>query len=95
MTATHSPNLCNGTAYLFALPDANEQELLNLLGEPPHANFHIIKDVDYKMRSQMDFLLACSGTATLENALLGVPMVVAYKLSWPTYHIAKAVIKVK
>ena len=43
----------------------------------------------------MDFVLTCSGTATLENALLGVPMVVAYKLSWITYHIAKAVIKVK
>ncbi len=42
----------------------------------------------------MDFLLACSGTATLENALLGVPMVVAYKLFWPTYEIAKRVIKV-
>ena len=43
----------------------------------------------------MDFLLACSGTATLENALLGVPMVVAYKMFWPTYQIAKMVIKVR
>ena len=84
----------NTQAYLFALPNANEKELLAYLGEPPHPNFHIIKDSDYAMRSQMDFLLACSGTATLENALLGVPMVVAYKLSWITYHIAKAVIKV-
>lgn len=85
----------NTQAYLFALPDADEKYLLSLLGEKPHSNFHIIKDTDYKMRSQMDYLLACSGTATLENALLGVPMVVAYKLSWATYHIAKAVIKVK
>lgn len=84
----------NTQAYAFALPDANEQDLLSYLGETPHPHFHIVKDVDYKMRSQMDFLLACSGTATLENALLGVPMVVAYKLSWATYHIAKAVIKV-
>jgi len=84
----------NTQAYVFALPDANEQHLLSYLGEAPHANFHIIKDVDYQMRGQMDFLLACSGTATLENALLGMPMVVAYKLSWATYHIAKAVIKV-
>ena len=43
----------------------------------------------------MDFLLACSGTATLENALLGVPMTVAYKMFWPTYQIAKMVIKVR
>lgn len=84
----------NTQAYLFALPDADEKELLALLGETPHENFHLVKDTHYEMRSQMDFLLACSGTATLENALLGVPMVVAYKLSWMTYHIAKAVIKV-
>lgn len=84
----------NTQAYLFALPDAKEEDLLALLGEKPHPNFQIVKDQNYQTRSQMDFLLACSGTATLENALLGVPMVVAYKLSWITYHIAKAVIKV-
>ncbi len=81
-------------AYLFALPDANEADLLALLGEAPHPNFKIVKDKNYQIRSQMDFILACSGTATLENALLGVPMVVAYKLFWPTYQIAKAIIKV-
>ena len=43
----------------------------------------------------MDYLLACSGTATLENALLGVPMLVAYKLFGPTYLIARLVAKVE
>ncbi len=85
----------NTQAYLFALPDADEQKFLDLLGENPHPNFHIVKDKNYELRSQMDFLLACSGTATLENALLGVPMLVAYKMFWPTYQIAKMVIKVK
>ncbi len=85
----------NTQAYLFALPDADEQKFLDLLGEKPHPNFHIVKDKNYEQRSQMDFLLACSGTATLENALLGVPMLVAYKMFWPTYRIAKMVIKVK
>ena len=81
--------------YMFLLPDADEQFFRNLLGEEPHPNFHFVKDVNYQQRRQMDFLLACSGTATLENALLGVPMVVAYKMFWPTYQIAKMVIKVK
>lgn len=85
----------NTQAYLFLLPDRDEKDVLKLLGEEPHANFHIVKDKNYEMRSRMDFLLACSGTATLENALLGVPMAVAYKMFWPTYQIAKAVIKVK
>ena len=54
-----------------------------------------LKDKNYEKRQKMDFLFACSGTATLENALLGVPMVVAYKMFWPTFQIAKMVIKVR
>jgi len=74
-------------ASLFLLPDADEK--------PVHPQFHFVKDKNYQHRREMDFLLACSGTATLENALLGIPMVVAYKMFWPTYQIAKMVIKVK
>ncbi len=81
--------------YIFLLPDADEKEFIRLMGEEPPANFHFVKETDYKVRAQMDFLLACSGTATLENALLGVPMLVAYKLFGPTYLIARLVAKVK
>ena len=84
----------NTQAYMFLLPDADEKVFLDLIGEKPHENFHFVKDTHYAKRAEMDFLLACSGTATLENALLGIPMVVAYKLFWPTYEIAKRVIKV-
>lgn len=38
--------------------------------------------------------VVASGTATLETAIAGVPMVVTYRTSWPTYLAAKAVIKV-
>ena len=85
----------NTQAYVFLLPDADEKTFINLMGEQPPANLHFIKETDYKVRSQMDFLLACSGTATLENALLGVPMLVAYQLFWPTYAIARMIIQVK
>ena len=85
----------NTQAYMFLLPEADENIFLQLIGEKPHENFHLVKDKNYELRSQMDFLFACSGTATLENALLGIPMTVAYKMFWPTYQIAKMVIKVK
>jgi len=42
----------------------------------------------------MDAAIVASGTATLETALLNVPMVVIYKTSWLTYAIAKNVIKI-
>lgn len=80
--------------YLFLLPEANPADFVKLLGEQPHPNFHFVKETDYKLRAQMDYLLTCSGTATLENALLGVPMLVAYKMFWPTYMIARQIIKV-
>ena len=84
----------NTQGYMFLLPTANEKDFIKLFGEQPPQNFHFVKETDYKLRGQMDFLLACSGTATLENALLGVPMLVAYKMLYPTYLIARAVIKV-
>ncbi|MDO8756950.1 MAG: lipid-A-disaccharide synthase [Elusimicrobiota bacterium] len=56
---------------------------------------HLVREQDYRERAALDLAICSSGTATLENALLGVPMVVVYKLSWPTYAIARALVKVK
>lgn len=55
----------------------------------------LVRERDYSQRGNLDLAICSSGTATLENALLGVPMVVVYKLSWPTYAIARALVKVK
>lgn len=54
----------------------------------------LVREQDYSRRRALDAAICSSGTATLENALLGVPMVVVYKLSWPTYAIARALIRV-
>jgi lipid-A-disaccharide synthase len=55
----------------------------------------LVRESDYARRASLDLAICSSGTATLENALLGVPMVVVYKLSWPTYAIARALVQVK
>lgn len=55
----------------------------------------IVRDEDYQWRSGLDLALTVSGTSTLENALLGVPMVTVYRTSWITYALARAVVKVK
>jgi lipid A disaccharide synthetase len=55
----------------------------------------VVRDENYQWRRGVDVALACSGTATLENALLGLPTVVAYKTSWPTYLLARALVQVK
>ncbi len=85
--------LPNAKAYLFAVPEVSDETLQGHIGGK-NADFNIIRERDYKVRSTMDFVITCSGTATLENALLGLPMVVVYKLSWATYWIARMVIRV-
>lgn len=37
--------------------------------------------------------IAASGTVTVEAAMLGLPLVVSYKVSWFTYQVAKALVK--
>jgi lipid-A-disaccharide synthase len=41
-----------------------------------------------------DACIVASGTATLETALMGKPMVVIYKTSWPTYFLARLLVKI-
>lgn len=41
-----------------------------------------------------DTAVVCSGTATLQTALLQRPMVVVYKVSWLTYHIVKRLVRI-
>ncbi|RYF09375.1 MAG: hypothetical protein EOO40_07000, partial [Deltaproteobacteria bacterium] len=41
-----------------------------------------------------DAAIVCSGTATLQAALLSVPMVVVYRVSFLTYHILRLLIRV-
>jgi lipid-A-disaccharide synthase len=52
-------------------------------------------DEKFKKLQQCDAAITCSGTANLELAMLGLPMVVCYKMNNLTYQIAKRVVKVK
>ena len=45
--------------------------------------------------AKADLAITKSGTVTMECALHGVPAVVFYKTSWPTYFIGKQIITVK
>ncbi len=54
----------------------------------------IVNGNSYRLRARLWFCLASSGTVTMENAILGIPTVIMYKLSWFSYMIAKCVVKV-
>lgn len=83
--------------YLFAVPEFSDEYLFSVLSSINikwEDDIEIVRDENYRIRKEMDFCLTCSGTATLENALLGIPMIVGYKTSYINYEIARAIIKV-
>ncbi|MDA8131076.1 MAG: lipid-A-disaccharide synthase [Elusimicrobia bacterium] len=83
-------------AYLFAVPEFPDEALVPALEEAEKywsKDVEIVREKDYRERAKLDFAFTCSGTATLENALLGVPMAVAYKMQKLTYEVAKLVVK--
>lgn len=51
-------------------------------------------DNNYNSRLKFDIAISTSGTVTLENALLGIPMIVIYRLPWSMYFLIKSIIKV-
>lgn len=55
----------------------------------------VVYDHTYDLLHQSRYALVTSGTATLETALFGVPLVVCYKGNWMSYWIARQLIKVK
>jgi lipid-A-disaccharide synthase len=54
----------------------------------------MIQGYTYEALKASELAFVASGTATLETAIIGTPMLILYKLSWPTYFIAKTMIKV-
>ncbi len=55
----------------------------------------IVRDDTYPALRAADAALVASGTATLETALIGTPMVIIYKLSGTTFFIGKRLIGIK
>lgn len=46
----------------------------------------------YNIFKESDFLIAASGTVTLEAAISGIPMIIIYKVSAMTYHVGKMLV---
>ncbi len=55
----------------------------------------LIMDDTYNAVGMSDFAIVASGTATLETALLGVPMVVVYRVSLLSHIVARILLSIK
>ena len=61
----------------------------------PALRIPIVDQARYDALSAADLVWTASGTATLETALLGKPMIVIYRLSWLTYWLARWLVRVQ
>lgn len=55
-------------------------------------------EISYDAKTSLlnaEFAFICSGTATLESALIGTPFVLAYKTKWIDYFIYKSLIRIR
>ncbi len=56
--------------------------------------FPVARDDTYNVVAAADVAIVASGTATLETALLGCPMVIVYRVAWLTYWLARRLVYV-
>jgi lipid-A-disaccharide synthase len=70
----------------------SEEWVQSFLRETP-VKIHISNLDIYRILRVCDLALVASGTATLETAIMGIPMIVVYRLSPITYWIAKKFVK--
>ena len=84
---------------VFLLPLAStltEDEIkVHLAQVVRQLDIHIIKDERYEAMAACDAAMAASGTLTMELAILKVPMVVCYRVSFLSSLLARPFIKVK
>ena len=81
----------------FVLPQADSitDELLQVYIQHSSVNIKVIKHQPYDVIQCCNAIMTASGTATLEIALLQIPMVIAYKLSGITYFLGKYLVNTK
>lgn len=76
----------------LALAHTLSPQLVENLAGTEMAGVHVIRDDTYSIVAASEVALVASGTATLEVALLGCPMVIAYKVASLTYHLARLLV---
>ena len=76
-------------ALKFILPVAStlDYDAIHLLCEQSDIDIQLTRDDIYNLIPCCNAIVSCSGTVTLEIALLNVPMCLVYKISWLSYQI--------
>ncbi len=85
--------LLDMTVAIGLAPNIGKEKLQTFLKEVDFEAI-VVEDLTYDLMKYSDLLLATSGTATLESAISGTPLIVLYKTSLLTYLLAKTLVKI-
>jgi lipid-A-disaccharide synthase len=81
--------------FVLPLADMLEEKTVGDIVSRFTIKVKVISGQTYDAVSCCDLAIVASGTATLETALLGVPMIIIYKISPLSYFVGKLFIRIK
>ena len=84
-----------GTQFILAQASSIDDNLIQSLLQHSPVPVRVVHDQASEVMALSDVLLIASGTATLQAAVVGTPMVLLYKTSPVTYRLARWLINVK
>lgn len=83
-----------GTQFFCVRASTIEQKTIEAAFVDATMGVPIVDAERYDAVHAADLVWTASGTATLETALLGIPMIVIYRMSWLTYRVARRLVRV-
>jgi lipid-A-disaccharide synthase len=104
--AQHLPRMIEAAAQLRATPTGADAQFVLALASGltpsqvapyllarPEVRIHVAENATYDALAAADLAIVSSGTATVEAALIGVPMVVIYRVAPSTAWVARRLVK--
>jgi len=80
--------------FVLPLADTISPESVAAMINAQPVPIHVIQGDTYDALAVSHIAVVCSGTATLETALLGTPMVIVYRVSALTYYLARMAVRI-
>jgi lipid-A-disaccharide synthase len=84
-----------GAQFIVAQASSITSEVLMSLSAEAGVKVYVAKDQASEVMAASDVLLVASGTATLQAAVIGTPMVLVYHTGWLNYWLARWLIRIK
>ena len=82
------------TQFTLAQASSIQDNLLNDLLRQSPVTVHVFREQANEVMAASDLLLVASGTATLQAAVIGTPLILLYQAPWLTYWLARLLVRV-